>query len=529
MTHRIALAVTVLLIGATKAHAQTDGLLQIDDDLHEYLERQHALARLPNAHLTQKPLSAYEAHDYLNLLRPDSTTPPLSSLLPPQSPIGPLYRNAQDFFSVQDDDFAVQLNPLAYFSYGTGDGHPTWQNTRGIRASGRIGPHVFFEARIEEIQERPPVYEFDRFTAPRRPFVRVFGDSTGYDYQVATGIVGLRTKHFEVRLGRDRNQWGPGGNSLVLSDYAPVYDQLQIRTTFWRIQYVNLFAGFANPEPFGFVPPNTVVPRKFGAFHHLSVNVTDRINVEFFEAVIFGPDPASGRGDEFDLAYLNPVILYRAVEADRGSPDNVLIGAGGSWIVTPGLKLYAQAILDEFVASTIFTSEWSNRWGFIGGLHAVFPEDLSIRLEGARLRPFLYTHRNATTAYLHYLDALGHPSGPNSVDYALFVEWNPTSRWHAAMNAAYTLSGRNTESINVGADPRVSFNTRTSDRVTFLGGARRTHVILEAYGGYALLPNLFVEAVFRTERIDAEGSSSITYVQPIISLRWGLPFAAARH
>ncbi len=532
------IALATLLIGVPvvraqtdvpAARAQTDGLLQIDDAFHEHLERQRTLGRLPDAHLTHKPLSAYEAHRYLSTLRPDSTVSPLSSLHPPQSSIGPLYRNGHDFFSVQSDGVALQFNPLLYVSYGTADGRPVWQNTRGIRASGHIGPHVFFEARIEEIQERPPVYEFDRLTAPRRPFVRVFGDSTGYDYQVATGIVGLRTKHFEVRFGRDRNQWGPAENSLVLSDYATVYDQLQIRTTFWRIQYVNLFAAFADPDPFASWPVNTVVPRKFGAFHHLSINVTDRINVEVFESIIFGPDSASGRGDGFDLAYLNPVVLYRAVEADRGSPDNVLLGAGASWIVTPGLKTYGQFILDEFLSSEIFTSSWRNRWGFVAGLHAVPAENLSIRFEAARLRPFLYTHRDATTSYLHYLDGLGHPAGPNAVDYAVFVDWNPASRWHAALNASYTVSGRNTETANVGSDPRVSFNTRQTDWVTFLGGARRTQVLLEAFGGYELLPGLFAEGAVRLETVEDETDGDRSYFQPFLSLRWGVPFASARH
>lgn len=508
------------------AAAQTDGLLQIDDAFHEYLERQRTLGQLPNAHLTHQPLSAYEVQAYLSTLQPDTSThhqPPTTHHR--HSPIGPFYRNGTDVFSVSTGDYALQLNPLAYLSYGTADGRPTWQNTRGLRASGHIGPYIFFEARAEEIQERPPLYEFDRFTAPRRPFVRVFGDSTGYDYQVATGIVGLRTKHFEVRFGRDRNHWGPGESSLVLSDYGPVYDQLQIRTTFWRLQYVNLFAGLADPQPFGFVPPNTIVPRKFGAFHHLSVNVTDRISIEFFESVIFGRDTTSNRDDRFDIAYLNPIILYRAVEADRGSPDNVLLGGGASWIVTPGLKLYGQGILDEFVFSELFTSKWRNRWGFIAGVHAVPLETLSIRAEASRLRPFLYTHRSSTTAYLHYLDALGHPAGPNAVDYGLFVDWSPRSRWHAALNASYTLKGQDSD----GSDPRVSFDERTDDWVTFLEGARRTHFLLEAYVGYEVLPRLFAEVVLRAEHIESRISSGASYVQPYVALRWGLPFASVQY
>ncbi|MEX1054677.1 MAG: hypothetical protein WED81_01510, partial [Rhodothermales bacterium] len=300
----------ILLLSAGTANAQavdstypTDGLLQLDDPLHVYLDKQRTLGRLPDAHLSHKPLSAYEAQSYLDSL--STIHHPLST-----RQLGPLYSNGFDLWSVSGEDFGIQVNPLLYLTLGQasydGDaggsgvggnnGNPTWRNTRGARASGHVGPHVFFEARLEETQEHPAVIEFDRRTAPRLPFVRTNADTTIYDYQIGTGIVGFRSEHFEIRFGRDRNHWGAGEGSLVLSDYSSVYDQLQIRTTFWRIQYVNLFAGFTDLQPFGFIPPNIIHPRKYGAFHRLSVNVSTRFSFELFESVVFGPDTTSGRG-----------------------------------------------------------------------------------------------------------------------------------------------------------------------------------------------------------------------------------------
>ena len=513
--------IIVLSFAASTAAAQTDGLLQIDDAPHRYLEKQLTLGRLTNAHLSHKPLSTYEARRYLDRLT-SNLPPPISKGL------GPFYRNGHDLWSVEGDNYGVQLNPLLYLTLGSADGNLTWRNTRGVRASGHVGPHVFFEARLEETQEHPALMEFDRRTAPRLPFVRTNADTTIYDYQIGTGVVGFRSEHFEIRFGRDRTHWGPGEGSLILSDYSSVADQLQIRTTFWRIQYVNLFAAFTALQPFGFIPPNIVHPRKYGAFHRLSVNVSPRVNLEIFESVIFGTDSTSGRSGEFDPAYLNPVILYRTVEADRGSPDNVLLGAGASWIPVNGLRVYGQVLLDEFIASKLFTSDWTSRWGLLAGFHAVPLEQLSIRGEYARLRPYLYTHRSATTAYLHYLDQLGHPAGPNAVDYAIFVDYRPLPRWHGAMNLSFTRRGRNPAFVNVGADPRVSFDTRASDDADMLSGIRQHQFMLEAYAGYELLPQLYLEAALRMQHVEDEVQEDVSYVEPYVSLRWGLPIRSLR-
>ncbi|MEO1075400.1 MAG: hypothetical protein AAFX41_05470, partial [Bacteroidota bacterium] len=57
-----------LLALAPGASAQTEGLLQINDDVHEFLLRQHTRGLLPGAFVTNQPLSAYQAQEYLTRL-----------------------------------------------------------------------------------------------------------------------------------------------------------------------------------------------------------------------------------------------------------------------------------------------------------------------------------------------------------------------------------------------------------------------------------------------------------------------------
>ncbi|MFQ5568409.1 MAG: capsule assembly Wzi family protein [Rhodothermales bacterium] len=555
---RLCLTVLAVLLGpVTSAWAQQDGLLQINDPLHRFLLRQQTLGRLPDAVLSHQPLSAYEARQYLDSLdagtlsrvdrqlyarfRGTAPGPGVSTF---RKVIPFAFRNGRDFISAEGEDFALQVNPLFYLTYGRARQSqrddreasvPVWQNTRGLRASGHIGKHIFFETRLEENQRRDAWPAFALDTAPRLGSTKFDRDGQFYDYFVATGIAGFRSKHFEVRLGRDRNRWGFGKGSLMLSNFAPVFDQLQIRTTVWRLQYTNLFVKLSDQSPEDLF--TSVVPSKYGAFHRLAIRVSNRIQVALFESVIFSsPDSLGLRAGGFELSYLNPIILYRAVESDLVNPDvnpdNVLLGGSFSWVAWPGVRLYTELLIDELKVNQIGKKWWGNKWGWMAGLHlADVPlKNLSLRFEYARLRPYLYSHQSSLSAYIHYNDLLGHPAGPNASDVAFFLDYQPTTRLRAALNLAYTRRGRNTSTQNFGSDPSLSFGTRVSDTdVRLLQGIRQTHLLVEAYLGYELLPDVYLEAAFKAESIDDAETGTDRYVAPFVMLRWGLPFQSLQY
>lgn len=527
-----------------------EGVLQIGDELSRFLERQQVLGNLGGAHLGAQPLSAIEARRHLDslALRADDLTATDRRLLARfrREEAGPgvgavrrhvpfLYRDGHTFLSVREDDYALHAEPLAYLSLGRaqltdGSWVPYWQNTRGARVGGHLGAHLFFEGRLEENQWRVP-YPSRRYgTAERLPFVRDLGGA--YDYMLSTGIVGVSTRYIELRFGRDRNRWGYGMGSLPLSNFAPVYDQLQIRTSFWRIHYTNLFAMFFDRGPD--IAGNRVLPRKYGAFHRLALHLPASVELEVFEQVFFAPDPEAGRPG-FEIAYLNPIIFYRAVEGDLGSPDRMMIGGGAAWNPRPGWRLYGQFILDEFRARYFFTENWwGNKWGAVLGTRVSDPlgiPDLDLQLEYARLRPFLYSHFSLRTAGVHQDDLIGHPAGPNAWDISAFLRYRPLPELVLNLDFAYTRRGRNPDGENWGADPRLPYTTRPQERdfdTVFLQGVRQDYFLLEARAAFELLPSLFAEATLRAESLDDAETGLRRYVAPFVTLRWGLPFQSLR-
>jgi hypothetical protein len=501
-----------------------------------------------------QPLSAYEAQKYLDKISEEAHrlshrdrillgyyrgTEPHPGAEWVNNRISFLYDDGHDFYSAEGDGWRVALNPTMYLTGGRAwrnlpidqhDQKTTWRNTRGVRTAGHIGSHVFFESRIEENQIHEAIPSATGFTAPRVGYTAPWASGT-LDHFVATGLVGVRSRFFEVRAGRDNNRWGDARSAMMLSDYAPLYDQVQIRTTFWRIQYTNLFARFTDRTGIPPLDHNRTLPRKHGAFHQLAINLPGRVQVYFFESVLFAPD--SLRGSGFDAAYLNPIIFYRAVEHDLGSPDNMMIGTGASWVVRPGVKVFGQGFLTEFRPEELFAGDgwFRNTYGVLGGIQlANLPIDgLDLRLEASKVRPYTYSHFDPSTAWVHYEDYIGHPAGQNIIDYAVFVNYRPTARWNVAVNMASTTRGRDPEGKVYGGDPRKSYmEAEHHYGVRMFHGIRVDEWLIEAHAGYELLPRLTLEGALRFERYNDAERGVTRFTEPMVQLRWGIPPASRR-
>lgn len=344
-----------------------------------------------------------------------------------------LYKTKTNFFEVNTPDFFVAVNPVLQLAVGSKSGgdEVTFFNARGATIRGMIGKKIGFSAYMTENQERGPDY-FKGLTdslraVPGVGFYKNFKLNKGYDYFDARGSITFNAAKFiDFQLGYDKNFIGNGYRSLFLSDWGNSYLFAKINTRIWKLNYQNIFMELM-PQ-FTKKSGDLLLPRKYAAMHHLSMNVTRWLNVGLFEGVVFG------RKDRFDFQYLNPIIFYRHVEGTVGSPDNAMAGLDFKANIAHRVQLYGQFLADEFKIGEIRDGNgwWANKFGYQVGakyIDAFGVKNLDLQGEINRVRPYTYSHRDSIADYSHYNQPLAHPLGANFNELIGIVNYQPFPKW----------------------------------------------------------------------------------------------------
>lgn len=194
----------------------------------------------------------------------------------------------------------------------------------------------------------------------------------GYAYRSNLGYTTLQwtgylsyspNSHFNFAAGRGKNFFGDGYRSLLLSDVANNYEYFKITSTIWKLKYINLFTNLKTENN-----PISKSPKQFNKYastHYLSWNATKRINISFFESIVWQSRDSNNANLGYDVNYLNPVIFYRPTEYALGSGDNALIGASFKVKLMKQLQVYGQLIIDEFLLKEMKAQSgwWANKQG----------------------------------------------------------------------------------------------------------------------------------------------------------------------
>jgi len=246
------------------------------------------------------------------------------------------YPTPAHMLEVNRPDFYLRFNPVLDFRYGKqqGDSEDYFFNRRGLKLRAGIDDRIFLNFEILETQVGLPnfVRQFrNRFEAvPGAGFAKNYtldlaNVARGADYLNGQGYLSADiTKHVGARLGYGRHFIGDGERSLLLSDFSNNYPFLELNWRIWKFHYRNIFAELtAGPGRQNGV--DGLLPKKYLAAHYLSINLGQRLTFGLFESVVMN------RENGFDLAYLNPVILYRTIEQSVGSPDNAIVGLTGRY------------------------------------------------------------------------------------------------------------------------------------------------------------------------------------------------------
>ncbi len=417
----------------------------------------------------------------------------------------------EDLIQKHTEDFGLRLNPLVHLTLGKDNlsDKTTYLNTRGFQADGRLGKKFFFYSEFLENQAYYPKYQNDWIlenkVVPGQGIFKAL-EKGGQDFYIAKGhIEYLPSKFFNLRFGYGQNFIGNGYRSLLLSDNAYNYPYLRITTSFWKIQYTNLFTQmldvrYTNKEG-GYL-------RKYNSMHLLSLNLTKRLNISFFESVVYG-DSSGTRG--YDVNYLNPVIFYRPVEGSLGSNSgNALLGLNLKYKLTNKVHLYSQFMLDEFLFKEIKAGNgwWANKFGYQLGFKSfnTFIPNLTIQSEYNWVRPFTYSHGDVFQNYAHYNQPLAHPLGSNFKESVTWLRYR-YKRIIGELEVMYAKQGRDTSNSNWGTNVYKSYDTRTQEYDNKVGqGVSTSTFYTDAKIAYLVNPktNLRLEAGITLRRFKTD-------------------------
>jgi hypothetical protein len=220
------------------------------------------------------------------------------------SKIGNLLLNDNLFNVHKEGEYDITGNLLLGYFVGLASDTAYGMFIRGGRVEGSIGKKFYFSSDIYVANAIAPSYMTEQNSSTKTFFGngarRVYEANNGNLQENALNATGQITyqpnKYFQVQLGHGKNFIGDGYRSMLLSDNSTFYPYLKLTTSFWNLQYTNLYTTMLDVNS-GLTNQGTF-PRKYITSHYLSWNVTPRLNIGLFETVIY-QDSANTRG--FDL------------------------------------------------------------------------------------------------------------------------------------------------------------------------------------------------------------------------------------
>ncbi len=421
---------------------------------------------------------------------------------------------------IRGEDYWFTLNPVLDLQLGSASGNKsvnTFVNTRAINFRGGLGNKLNFSTTIFESQGRFADY-YNRYAESIKPSggnpaiipgVGIAKDfkTDAYDFPLAEANITFAPNQFiDMQLGYGRNFIGDGYRSLLESDGASPYPYFKLNTKFWKIKYTNTFMWLKDVRPE--VTVDKTYATKFMANHYLSWNVSNRLNLGFFESVVW--TNSNDRG--FDASFVNPIIFYRAVEFGSSSKSgNALLGLTFKYKWDDQINFYGQFLLDEFSLNDIREGDgsWKNKYGYQVGVkyyNAFNVPNLLVQLEYNRVRPYVYSHSDPITNYAHNNQSIGHQWGANFGEFIAIARYHQ-GRWFADLKVTSAIRGFDFEAsganTNSGSNIYRDYDEeRYADSGVKVGQGNKTKFFMtDIQGGYLINPStnlkLFASYIYR--------------------------------
>lgn len=480
---------------------------QLDNRLHTQLKPFHrkTVARLADSTWTNLPgLSPVDKFN-LDYLKNDNWEWSSTAKSDSKKPLfKSLYKKKSDAFNYQDKTFDLHVNPVFYGYVGRDsdiDETPIL-NTRGLEIRGHIGKKIGFYSFATDNQATFPGYVTEQVNTlnavPNEGFFKRTGND-GLDFLTARGYItfDIIDEVIDLQFGYDKNFIGNGFRSMILSDFSSNYLYVRMNTRVWKLHYQNVFAQLTAEKR----DADGFFPQKYYAHHHLSMNIGKKLNIGLFESIIFnrGDSTATNDSGDFDLRYLNPIIFYRSVEQQAGSPDNAILGMDFKWNFLNRFSLYGQLVIDEFVLSRI--RDWdgwrgNKQSGQIGikYIDVAGISNLDLQAEVNIARPYIYSHNFLFGEFSNYNQQLVHPLGANFYELVGVLRYQPTKRLNMTGIMIYADYGTDSDGRNYGQNIFLDNSTFEREIGNNIGQGVATRLLfLDFTASWQIRHNFFVD------------------------------------
>jgi hypothetical protein len=483
-----------------------------------YVDYEFVLHKAKGTHTASKPYIYNEINKYLDL------TKKKNKFLKPkiESWVGNKIWN-EHLLQVKGKNFWFTLDFLVDVQSGKDNSGVTYtyNNSRILTLNGGLGDKFSYATAIYESQGRFADYvnkaTFNRslLTRPKNSEGLVPGrgkakgfKTDAFDYPVAEGYLAFQPNKFmQFQFGNGKNFIGDGYRSFILSDASSPTTYLKMKVDFWKLQYTNIWMWNTEPSISSISNPNEHA-RKYIAAHYLSLNITNKLNIGFFETAI-----TTGENG-FDAGFINPVIFYKALEFNRGEDSgNTIVGLTGKYKLNANISLYAQLVIDEFSVENLNDlGKWENKIAYQMGVkyfNAFNVDDLFIQIETNYARPYTFSHKSRVLNYGNYSQPMGHLWGANFSEAIGIVRYKK-ERWSFGGKLILGVKGFDfeDEEVSFGGNIYQSYEDRYRDTGNRLAqGNTAVILVADAQGNYLLNPsnnlNVFAGFTYRKFHLKA--------------------------
>ena len=214
---------------------------------------------------------------------------------------------------------------------------------------------------------------------------------------------------FELQLGQETLQWGPGyHDSLLISKNPLAMDMIKLQATYDPVTFT-AFTGILEDMA-------EDINDKYISGHRAEGYFWDRFGFGLSEVIVWG--------DRFEPGYLNPVNIYlineqtisRADGRVPGSGDNVMMGVDMRLRLVDDFEIYGELMVDDGNPAAGF-KHWDTKFGILGGIYLTDPfgiSDTDFHAEYAFINQYAYTHVNPVNVYKHFTTPIGHKIGSDA-------------------------------------------------------------------------------------------------------------------